>query len=836
MSSQEEQGGTPPSTDFVERINLGFAAVGGWSFDHRWAVVAVGVLSLVVSLAFAARMQIDNSYEAYFDESDPTYLNYETYREDFGSDEWSYILYHAPDYEYGPWNYEVMQKIVSVTEAIEDEVPFIYDATSLANGELMVGDNDDIQIHKLSDEFPETQEELLELRARYLEKPMMVGGIVNESATYAAIRIKMDRSSTDPLEDIRFDPEGGDGLENLYPQVTNNKIAEILARPEYAGIEFFHSGDVPLNAAFNDIIAEESAFLDLITSIVIAALLAFFFRSLVGVIAPVAVVQLSVIMTVAFIVAIGWKLDLTFSGTPTLLTAIAVAHSVHILSEFRHRFRKLGDRRAALVKTMYLVGAPCLFTSLTTAIGFASMVVAPIKAISRSGIYSAFGVMAAFFLSFTLLMALLSFGRREPRVRAAGEAPPPALGDRALTAVLDRTVSLVTRHRRAVLATFGAVFALSIVGITQIIVDSNWLNDFSERMPLKQITIHVDEVMGGVTNLIIVFDAGEEGGIKNPEALQEIDRIQTWANEQKIVRKSYAITDILKDLNQTFHGNDAAYHVLPESRELAAQFLVLYESAGGAETEELVSSDYQTASLELRLALAMTSETADLVAGLEEQFQSPPLSATTVHITGIGMLWVKLLGYIVDSQIMGFTLAFSVIALIMMLLFRSILTGLIAMIPNVSPVFLTLGIMGWLAIPLDYNKVMIAAVAMGIAIDDTIHVMTRVRYEFLRLGNYEAALREGLMDVGRAISITSIALVLGFLVLTLSLLHSNAVRGVLLATTIMTALIADFLLMPALILTFKPFGRESRSNHEIEASGLADARDSVDTVHSPPAR
>ena len=832
--------GTPgASNDLVTRLNEVFAAVAGWSFDHRWSVVALAIGALAGSLYLAGGMQIDNSYVAYFNPSDTTYLEYERYRDEFGSDEVSYILYHAPGIEHGPWNYEVMQKLVALTEALEEEVPFIYEVTSLANAELMVGDGDDIEIHKLSDEFPESQAELLALRDLYLQKPMMVGGIVDAKAEYAAIMIEMDRSSTDPLEEIRLDPEGGDGLDNLYPQVTDQKIAEILARPEFEGIEFFHSGDVPLNAAFNVIIETEGPILDLITAAVIAALLTFFFRSVVGVLAPIIVVQLSVIMTVAFIVAVGWKLDLSFSGTPTLLTVIGVAHSVHILSEFRHRFRKLGDRREALVKTMYLVGTPCLFTSVTTAIGFASMVVAPIKTISRSGVYSAFGVMAAFFLSFTLLMALLSFGRRTPKVRAAAnEEAGGNLGDRALERLLQASVSLVSRHRRAVLASFGAAFALSLAGIVQIGADSNWLNDFSERMELKHITIKVDEVMGGVTNLLILFDSGEPDGVKNPEVLRDIERVQNWANQQEIVRKSYAITDILKDLNQTFHGNDPAWHKLPESRELAAQYLVLYESAGGADADEYVTSDYQVASLELRLALGMTSETADLISGIEDLLRTQPLEASTIEFTGIGMLWVKLLGYIVESQVFGFTLAFVVIAAIMILLFRSFATGLIAMVPNVSPVFLTLGIMGWLGIPLDYNKVSIAAVAMGIAIDDTIHVMTRVRYEFFRLGNYEAALREGLMDVGRALLITSIALVLGFLVLTGSILHSNAIRGVLLASTIVTALIADFLLMPALIQTFKPFGAETRSRAEAEAFVVSagGAGGTVEAVHSAPIR
>lgn len=796
--------------DFVTRLNELFAAVAGWSYDHRWWVVAIALGVLGGSLYLASRAEIDSSYEAYFDPSDPAYLHYEQYRDDFGSDEVSYILYEAPGIEHGPWNYEVMQRVVALTEALEDEVPFIYEVTSLANAELMVGLDDEIEIYQLTDEFPETQEELLELRDRYLNKPMLVGGILSEDAKYAAIIIEMDRSSTDPLDEIRLDPAGGDGLDNLYPQVTNDAIEAILARPEFANLHFYHSGDVPLNAAFNIVIAEESAYLDAITAVVVALLLLFFFRGVVGVVAPVLVVQISVIATVAFVVLMGWKLDMSFGGMPTLLTAIGIAHSVHILSEFRARFASLGDRREALVQTIYLVGAPCLFTSVTTAIGFASMSVAPIKSIANQGVYASFGVMASFFLSFTLLMALLSFGRRTPKVPATPAKIEAAKGGSVMQGFLQSIVRFVISQRIALLAVFALAFVLSLVGISRMIVDSNWLDDFSDRMPLKQITVTVDEVMGGVTNVILLFDGGEPDSIMDPAVLAEMDRIQTWAKDWAIVRKSYSIVDVLKDLNQTFHGDDPAEHKLPPSRELNAQYLILYESAGGSEASDLVSSDYRHASLELRLALALTSEYAALIDGLDKEFQARPLEASTSRLTGIGALWVKLLDYIVTSQINSFALAFTTIAFVMCALFRSVRVGLIAMVPNLSPVLLTLGVMGWLEIPLDYNKLTIAAVAMGIAVDDTIHLMSRIRYEFSRLGNYHDAIHEAMTDVGRAVLITSTALVLGFLVLNLSLLHSNAVRGSLLATTIVAALIADFLLMPALILTLKPFGGETK--------------------------
>jgi predicted RND superfamily exporter protein len=798
---------TVPTGDhrFLDALNQRFAAIAGWSYDYRWVVVAFGLALVIGSTLLSWRVEIDNSYEAYFDPSDPAYQAYEQYRDDFGSDEVSYILYEAPGYEHGVWNVEVMRQIAEVTRRLED-VPFIYDVQSIVNAELIEGTPDGIDILEIEDAFPLTQEELLVYRDKVLSKPMLVGGIASEDKTHGAIIIDMDRSSTDPPEAIIHDPEKSPyDLENLYPQVTDAHIEAVLNSREYEGIRFYHAGDVPLNAVYNRLIMGEGETLELITSFVIG----------------------------------------------TILLLAGVAHAVHILSEFGDNYRKLRDRREALVRTVYLVGTPCLITSLTTAIGFASMSFVPIKAIAESGVYNSFGIFMAFVMSFTLLMSLLSMGRREMAgisgVVAAGAgwsyaaglgsgvvaiaaiaAGALALGltlrfyDRetrvSATSVkggehLRRALLAIAafdiRHRKPILAAFAVVFAISGVGITRVVADSNWLDDFSDEMPLKGITQRVDRVMGGSTNVIYLFDSGEPDGIKEPAVLREMERIQEIAGRHgDFVRKSYSLVDILKDLNQAFHGGDPAYYTIPESRELVAQYLLLYEMSGGEEAEEMVTSDYQRASVELRLALAPTSKTAELVNEIEAELTDAPLEQADVSLTGIGALWIKLLDYIVSSQIQGFLLAFCAIALIMVLVFRSFGTGIISMIPNLTPVALTLGVMGWAGIFLDYNKISIASVAIGIAVDDTIHLIFRYRHEFDECGNYEEALERAMQDVGKALLITSAALVAGFLVLTLSTLDSQATYGILLATTIVTALIADFLLMPVLVLTFQPFGPE----------------------------
>ncbi len=801
----------PQGAGAIETINRGFAHLGGWCFDHRWTVLLLCGVAIAGSVGLAGRTRIDNSYEAFFAPDDPSYQDYLAYREDFGSDEVSYLMYEARDSADSPagvFDLEIMERIAKLTEAIEDEVPFLFEVTSLTNAELVTPTPDGLAIRKLWRDFPHTQAAMLEARAIFLSKPLYVGGIVTPDGRYGAISIDMDRTSTDSIEDLRVDPDGGDGLSNLYPQASFDKLEEILARPEYQGIRFYHSGDVPMNAVYNRIIESENGWLQLVSSCVIGVLLALFLRSFVGVFAPLAIVQIAVIATVGFIGACGWKLDMMFGQVPNLIVTVGVAEAVHILVEFRSYFHQLRDRRAALVKTLYLVGAPCLLTSMTTAVGFLALQVSPVLTLSHMAVYSAFGVVAAFGFTMTLLPALLSFGPTTPTPRElarAARAKQSAGLERALTALAAWNV----RNRRAVLVAFGFISVFAVMGVARLEVDTNWLDDFSERVPLKGATRQIDEVMGGMSNLVYLFDSGEEDGIRDPAFLREIERLQRQAEQSpELVRKAYSIVDIVKDLNQAFHDGDPAYYTIPEDRELVSQLLLLYESSGGDEVQEWATSDYSRANLELRLSIEPISHTAKLVSGLEEAIAAKPIEGATISLTGIGALWLDLLDYMVQSQIQSFLYAFVLIGLMMCFIFRSLKTGLISMVPNVWPVLLTLGAMGWLEIPLDYNKIMIATVALGIAVDDTIHFVSRYHHEFQQRGSYSEALTAAMTEVGRAVFITSLILVMGFLVNTLSVLDALAKSGILLATTIATALVADLFFTPALVLTLKPFGPE----------------------------
>ncbi len=796
----ETNGGKP----LVDFLNQKFETIGDWAFDHKWLVLLLCLLVLGIGGFFSWQVRFDNSFNAYFDENDPTYQNFLDFREEFGSDEISYIVYSAPEAVHNIWNLDVMGRIRDLSEQLKT-VPFVEEVTTLANAEFIEGVEGELLVHEILDEFPDTQAELLALKEKIVNKPIYVDGLVSADEKFGAIILEMEKASIDPLEEIRFDPAKGDKLDNLYPQVTYDAIEEILARPEYVDIQFYHTGDVPLNAHYNRISQTESTRLGLISFIVVGLLLVFFFRNFIGVSGPLLLVLCSILVTTGFVGLMGWDFDLMFIMLAPLLVAVGVADSVHLLSEFHIYYNWTGDRRQAIKKTLHLVGVPCLFTSLTTMAGFASMSVSSIKAIRHFAIYSSVGVGAAFLLTITFLVVFLSMGKKKVRTQ---DAAPPVPGERFLVTILAAVSRFDIRMKWPILILSAVVFVVSAVGITRLKVDSNFITEFSKKTHIRQVTEYVDSIMGGSLGFSYVFDTGEADGVTAPAVLKEIEELQKRAGQQKVVMKTYSVADMIKDINREFHNGDDAYYRIPESPQAAAQLLLVYEMAGGEELSDYLNGDFSRARLEMRTKAVETSRYKEMVNELDGFLQANTALAEVPSLAGMGTLWLRLLDYIVSSQFIGFALAFCVIAVMMCLVLGSVRVGLLSMIPNLTPVIITLGVMGWLGIHLDYVKLLIGCVAIGIAVDDTVHMIVRYRHEFLRCGNYREALLNAMKDVGRALFITSVVLVAGFLVCVFSTMSTLSDFGLLVACTIFVALIADFFLLPALVMGTRAFGPE----------------------------
>lgn len=789
--------------DYLARSSHAFGNFAVWVHDHRWFVAIASLLLAMGSAWLASGVGSDSSLDAFFDPDDPTYQHYYAYREDFGSDEIAFLLYSAPDAEHGVFDIQVMRTIAQLSRALETEVPFVNDVLSLSSAEFMQSDGDDIQVHEILHDFPENQQEMLALRDLILGKDIYLNNIVSPDGKHAAIVVEMTRATSDPPDMVRYDPDGGDGLQNLYPQVSGYAIQDLLSRPEYQDIEFYNTGDVELNTVYNEItLSEPVSQMGLSVMAIIMLGLVLIRGGVVSLLGPILVVIISMTMTVAFMTLIGWDIDMMFAMVPNLLIAIGVAQAVHLLSEF-HLARSYGlCRRDALRETMELVGNPCLLAALSTAVGFMAMAVSDLKGIANLSLYGAFGVLCAFFLTVTLLLSLLSFGGDKPQQWT--------LQQQWLNKVLDWVVKIDLKRPGLIILLSAGLIVTSLIGVSKLRIDFNFVTDFKPHMQFRQDTEYAEDTMGGMLSLVFVFES-EQDGMKSPEYLAALERFQEFADQQPLVHKSLSIVDILKDLNQTFHGDDPAYYRLPDDRDLIAQYLLMYELSGGDQLEKYMTSDFSRAVVDLRVAMAGSQKVRELFDVLTDyvdtEFNASE-AGLKVEPSGVGLLWIKLADYIFTSFTKGYLLVFIMIFMLMCMIFRSLKVGALAMIPNLAPILLTMGYMGFAGINLDYIRMMIATIAIGIAVDDTVHLVSRMRQEFFRCGNYQQALRQAIGGVGHALVITTIILVVSFSTFFTSDMTTMASFGSLLISAICMALLADLFLLPVLLIRFKAFGPE----------------------------
>lgn len=800
---------TTKQNKLVDQVDQWFQSLARWAVNHRLLVVLMALALLICGGYFASKVQSDNSLDAYFNKNDPTYIAYAEYLDEFLSDEVTYILYRVPDRPHGPFNHQAMQQIGSLTQALENEVPFARKVTSLTNVEFIRAEGDSINIDELMLDFPETQQELLEIRELVLDRPLFVDYLINANADYAAIIIDMELSSVDNLETITYDKELGNDINNLYPQVSYVKIQEILQRPEYAGIEFFLTGDVPMNSVYNYIFLADSATGTLLTLAILALLSLLLFRSnLAALFGPLTVVILSLVLVLGIMGAFGWVLGLFFGIIPTLLCAVGVAQSVHILLEFQRAYHQTGDRKAAVQIAIGKVGGACLLAALTTALGFLVLSVSELKVLGEMAYYAAAGVLFTFILSTTLLVAVLAGGKKTDGDHQLTNKPTSSIVRPSIIWLVERCITLNLNHPKKLLTAGTAVLLLSLVGISQLKVDFNFLTEFQPHVEWRQHTELAESVMGGILNVTYIVDADEPEGLKSPELLAAIDQFQRFAEQQPLVKKAYSIVDFQKDLNRSFHGDDPSWYRVPEDRDLVAQYFLIYEVSGGEELENFVTRDYSSSVVELRVEMTGSANIIALINTLDGYLADHPLPSASVRKSGIGLMWVKIAEYISDTQIQSYSLLFVMITVVLCIAFGSVKVGLLSMIPNMAPVIVVLGLMGWSDMHLDYMKLLLATIAISIAVDDTIHLIIRFRKCFLATGSYHSALRQSMRDVGPALIITTIILVGAFSCYLLSDMAVIASFGVLLSIAILVALLADLVFMPALLLVTKPFGPE----------------------------
>jgi hypothetical protein len=525
------------------------------------------------------------------------------------------------------------------------------------------------------------------------------------------------------------------------------------------------------------------------------------FRRVSGALLPMAVVILAVLSAIGIMIMLDIPGSTAVQILPIFLLTVGICDAVHILAIVYQRLALGESQEAAVVYAMGHSGLAVVMTSVTTAAGMMSFITAEMAPVSHLGIIAPIGVMLALLYTLVLLPAAL--------VVVPLEAPKQSGGrnaNAALVKVLVRIGDFSSDHPKRVLAATALVLSISLYGAMQVQFSHYALAWFEEDDPIRVSAELVDRELKGSMTLEVVIDTGRENGLHDPEMLRKIEAAMRFAREMQsgeiYVGKAMSLVDIVKETHQALNENRPEMRILPDDRELIAQELLLFETGGAEDVAEWTDSAYRTARISLRAPFVDAMLYQPFIDEVETGMRKIFGDEVEVEMTGFMPVLAGVMSSVIVSMGRSYAFAILIITPIMILLMRSVRLGLLSMIPNLIPVVFTLGVMGYLDMPLDASTIMIGAMVIGLAVDDTIHFMHKFRIYFAQLGDAKEAIRATLSSTGAALLFTTLVLASGFGVLTLAGMVNTQNFGLIAALATLVAFAADVVVAPALMTLF----------------------------------
>jgi len=798
------------TSKYFSGTNTFFARLAEAILRFRWLLLLLVFILTIFAFFEMRTLRMDNSNEAFFLEGDPTKLLLDKFRDTFGNEDFVYVLIETDDF----FRADTIRLIKKLAEDLEEHVPYVKDMKFLGNIEYVEGVEGGIEISDLIEEIPETPEEMKLVRERAMNEPLYLDNLISWDGKTAAILLECEK-----YPDEKVDPR------KEIPQAVYN----ILAKSEYADLEVYAVGTPIIDYELDEMTARELSLFGLVCLGLQMLILLWVARGARGVVTPLLVVILSIFWTLGLVGILDWTLSLMVAMLPIFLICVGIGDSMHIISEFQDQQDRGLARRESIVKALALVGIPCLLTSITTAAGFLSFWGTVIKPIKEMGVYAAIGVVMAFLLSLIIVPAAFSFGKNKKKgVEPEGVSNPvgekkkspdyrPVCVRIARTGrndIFDRALKgialLNLKYPWAILGIFILMAALSVFGYLLIEVETNSIEFASTDLPVRQAYDYVDSHMGGSMSMEVMLDTGKKDGIKEIEFLKDMETLQNYIDRHPLTSKTTSVIDTIKKMRRAMHENRMEYYTLPETSAQASEYLFLYETSGGEELDKQVSFNYDIARITARTKSLNSKDVRTFTSDISIFVKKNIDPSMKVEYTGTMPFVEAMSNYVAQGQKRSFILAFLAITCMMIIVLRSFKLGLISMIPNVFPVLISLGLMGFAGVYLSIPLMILSPIIIGVAVDDTIHFFMRYRREFNRTGTYEGALKATLSTVGRPIMFTTMTLVLGFSVFGLSDMYNVTQFGLLAAFAFLWALLADFFLAPAMMLLFKPLGPEGQ--------------------------
>ncbi|WP_423910353.1 efflux RND transporter permease subunit [Candidatus Spongiihabitans sp.] len=768
---------------------------GSWVTRNR---VLTLTLSLMLAVAAASGVQFlgfTNDYRVFFSGDDPHLLAFENLQSTYTKND-NVLFVIAPE-DGKVFTQDTLAAISDLTDRAW-ETPFSIRVDSLSNYQHTEAQGDNLIVADLYEDADSLSDaDLARIQDIAVNEPFLVHRLISADARVAAINITVETPGID---------EATEG-----PQVAEH-VREMRSYVEqtYPNLKVYLTGIMMMNQAFPEASLFDMTHLLPAAFAIILFLVFLQLRGLSGTVTTFIAIALSIVSAMGMAGWMGIKLTPPSMSAPTIILTLAVADCVHVLANWLQKYRSGMDKTASMTESLRINFSPVLLTSLTTAIGFLSLNFSDAPPFGDLGNIAAMGVLFAWFYAMTLLPALVTL------------LPASNKKGRAYGGEIMNTFSGWVIRRRGMLM---PVVSLMIVGLV-LSIPKNQLNDvfvnyFDERIEFRTDTDFVVDNLTGMYFIDYSLNAGESGAISEPRYLGQVQQFTDWLRQQPEVIHVNTVTDVFKRINKSMHGGDPSWYALPEQREMAAQYLLLYEMSlpYGLDLNNQIDIDKQRTRLSATLKTLSTTNTLAFEdrASTWLQQNTPEIHTTgaspTIMFSHIGMRNII-------SMLGGTAFALVAISLLLILAFSSVRYGLLTLIPNIAPAAMAFGLWGIVDAEIGLGLSVVTAMTLGIVVDDTIHFMSKY-LRARRAQGLEAikAVGYAFSTVGIALWITSVALAAGFLVLSTSSFALNAEMGLLVAIVIMFALIVDFLLLPVLLIRFDQWLiGAARKNSEIETT------------------
>ena len=783
----------------VKKINDWFEKFGRFEVKHRWGFLCGLLVITIIGCLGLPRLKLDNGEEDWFDDWETTKVNQDHFESIFGSTDTLLAHIKAKDV----FDPEVLQMIDELGDDLLQNVPYAGSITSLMELSLPVGTEDGFEVKSpFEDGVPSDPEELAEKKAFILSRESLVNNLVSEDCTETWLIVNLEQYS-----------------ENLDQAMA--KIAPPAM--ELFNSEKYRSNDKwelrPAGLSYTEYEEEKAIVFQCISRIalgfiVMLLFLIIFIRSLRGVVVPTIATLGALATTLGFSAWMNIKGNNTMILVTVLLAmALAVGYAVHYINSFKMHFRKTGQRKESIVMGIRDSGWALFFTVITTMAGMLSFLSAGIRPMRWVGGITAAAVLAVFLYEIILLPCLYSFGK--------DKEPDPAFVQNEGSTKSDLRIEAMGKsilNKKWITIVAGSAIILAVIpGLFKIKVNMNYADMMGERTPYIHRLMEITRSqLGSQYSYEVLVEYQEEDALKNPQVLKNMDelaaRIGTLSSTKVSNGKPRvsSVTKVIKEMNRTLNGDDPAAYIIPDDQDLVSQEMFLYEISGGSDLYDYVSEDFKAGYLHIELNGYDGEEIVRNLEDVKKWCKELFPDASNAGVVGEVVQYAQMNGKLVRGSIKSIGTSLLVILILLILAFTSFRTGFIAMIPNVAPIAIIGGIMGYAGVNLDMITAMIMPMILGIAVDDTIHFTNHIKYHFEMTGNYRDAVLNSYREIGKTMIMTTVILCAMFAIFLTSTMTVLVNIGWLSIVGLGSALIADYTLTPVLLFITKPFGKETK--------------------------